>query len=796
MPSKTPPYTGIVLPARAPTPHAIAPLSSPFEPGFETEEAPAGPNWPRLGNAIARYKWLVLATTFGATGLGVVASRFLSPTYTAQATIWIDESDRRGVASGALGASQVFGPEAWASLMQSYAVLEGVVEEVHLDRTFTPPLPASDAAAVGIGANVPAGVYRLTVDEGARTYTMSRGDRTEHGAIGDSIGRSFGFHWVPSAAVLESAPTRAIAVTTVRDAAKRLGDALTVHIDQEGNFLHIELSDSDPVRLAATLNAVARHYVEVAGELKRKKSVELAAILADQTTFATKSLSAAETELEAFRTRMALLPSDATADRGAAQPGGYGDLTARLDATQGTRAELEQILATPIDSTFAVGELESIATAERATELSLALTDLTAKRTEIHALRYKYSDENPVVARALEQRATLTRETIPQLARHVLLQLRNRETALDAQLATAAVTLKALPQRDLEETRLHRNVTLAENLYSALEQRYDEAQIAKASSVSDVRILDVAAPPQLPSKNSAVRIILLAGIGGLVLGLLAAVLLDRRDKHFRYPEQVTHDLGLTILGAVPHLRTERIAVTRPRDHAAFNEAMRDLRLNVAYAFGAPGPVTFAISSPGSEDGKSFLASSLARVFAENGTRTVLVDGDLRRGQLHRRFNIERHVGMAEYLAGDAKIDDILKGTLIPGLDLITSGSRRANAPELLGTQHLLRLMDELRARYDVVICDSPPLAAGIDAAVLGAASGHMLLVVRTGVSLREVAEAKLETVARLPIRVLGAVLNDVPKGAVYSYYAHYALPGYEASDELAVTRVPAAAGRS
>src|SRR6185312_7814049 len=169
----------------------------------------------RLGNAIARYKWLVLATAFGATGLGVAASRFLSPTYTAQATIWIDESDRRGVATGALGASQVFGPEAWASLMHSYAVLEGVVEEVHLDRTFTPPLPASDAASVGIGANVPAGVYQLTVDEGARTYTMSRGDRTEHGAIGDSIGRSFGFHWAPSAEVLESAPTRAIAVTTV-----------------------------------------------------------------------------------------------------------------------------------------------------------------------------------------------------------------------------------------------------------------------------------------------------------------------------------------------------------------------------------------------------------------------------------------------------------------------------------------------------------------------------------------------------------------------------------------------------
>ena len=785
-----------MLPSRTSPRQIAAPLASPFEPGFEAEAVSGGPNWPRIGNAISRYKWLVLAITLCATGLGIVASRFLKPTYTAQATIWIDESDRRGTVTGALGAPRVFGPEAWASLVSSYAVLEGVVEEVHLNRTSEPPLPPSDAAAVDVAAGARPGVYRLHIDDSGRTYTLSLADQVERGTVGNSIGRTFGFRWMPSAEVVQPSRTTTISISTIRDAAKRLGDELQVRIDQEGNFLHVELSDTDPVRLAATLNAVARHYVDVAADLKRKKVVELTAILADQATLASKSLSTAEGDFQGFRTRMALLPSDATADRGAEQPGGYGDLTTRLDATQNTRAELEQILATPIDSNFAVGGLEAIAVAERATELSLALADLTAKRTEIHTLRYKYADENPQLVRALEQRATLTDQTIPQLARHVLVELRGREAALYGHVVTSAATLKQLPQRDLEETRLRRNVTLAENLYSALQQRYDEAQIAKASSVSDVRILDVAAPPQLPSKNSAARIVLLVGIAGLALGLIVAVLLDRSDKRFMYPEQVSHDLGLTILGALPHLRIERDAVTRPRDQGAFNEAMRDLRLNVAYAFGSSGPITFAVTSPGSEDGKSFLASNLARVFAENGRRTVLVDGDMRRGQQHRRFSLERQPGMADYLSGNASVDVILKSTLIPGLDIVTCGARRANAPELLGTQHMLRLMDELRARYDVVICDSPPLAAGIDAAVLGAASGHMLLVVRTGVSVREVAAAKLETVARLPIRVLGAVLNDVPKGAMYSYYAHYALPGYEASDERAVTRAYESAGRA
>jgi capsular exopolysaccharide synthesis family protein len=675
-------------------------------------------------------------------------------------------------------------------------VLDGVVSELHLDRTFTPPLPAAAAAAFQARDSIRPGTYRLKVDEGGRTYTLSSAGRTEYGAVGDSVGRTFGFEWMPAAALLPANSTRTIVIMTPRDAAKSLGDALQIHIDQEGNFLHMELSGTDPRRLAATLNAVAAHYVDVAAELKRKKVVELSATLADQTTLATRSLASAEQELQAFQKRTALLPGDAAGARAAAQLGTYSDISTRLDATRHTRTALEQILAAPLDSTFTVGELDAIALTEHAPELTAALTELNAKRAELRTLRAKYSDQNPLVMRPIHERDVLETETIPVLSRRMLAQVRRREVQLDSQLVVAGAVLQDLPARDLEAARLRRNVTLAENLYSALQQKADEAQIAKASSVADVRILDVAAPPQVTTTNATVRVILLAALAGLALGLLTAILLDRTDKKFRYPEQVTLDLGLAILGAIPHLRGGKDTVTRPHANNAFNEALRDLRMNVSYAFGASGPVTFAMTSPGSEDGKSFLASNLARVFAENGRRTVLIDGDLRRGQLHRRFSVERNPGLADYLGGNASIDQVLRTTEIAGLDIITSGIRRADAPELLGTQRMLQIIGEMRSRYDVVICDSPPLAAGIDAAVLGAATGNLVVTVRTGVSLREVAAAKLDIIARLPIRVLGAILNDVPNGNVYSYYAHYALPGYEATNERVPSRELEAAGRS
>jgi len=115
--------------------------------------------------------------------------------------------------------------------------------------------------------------------------------------------------------------------------------------------------------------------------------------------------------------------------------------------------------------------------------------------------------------------------------------------------------------------------------------------------------------------------------------------------------------------------------------------------------------------------------------------------------------------------------------------------RTSDAPELLGSAKMPELLARLRGDYDVILVDSPPLGAGIDPFVLGTLTGNLLLVLRTGVSHREVMAAKLEVLRRLPVRLLGAVLNDVPPGAAYQYYSYYT-PGYEATDEKPARLTP------
>jgi Mrp family chromosome partitioning ATPase len=125
----------------------------------------------------------------------------------------------------------------------------------------------------------------------------------------------------------------------------------------------------------------------------------------------------------------------------------------------------------------------------------------------------------------------------------------------------------------------------------------------------------------------------------------------------------------------------------------------------------------------------------------------------------------------DYLHGHAGADSIVRSTPSENLFLIPKGSTRNRAPELLVSDLMSALVSNMRSKFDVVIIDSPPLVGGIDAYALGAAAGSMLIVLRPAVTDRKLAAAKLEVLDRLPIRILGAVINAVPDGGAYRYYS-------------------------
>jgi capsular exopolysaccharide synthesis family protein len=796
------------------TPNLPAPLSSPptvdsggagsrhalsraiADPRFADQEG--GIDWRRLVTTLLRFKWPILAVTLLGTAAGVALTRVLGPEYVAQATIWIDQSDRRGAEPAPIRPVQLLHSEAWVDLLQSYVVLDQVV---HDQRLFLKPKSRRDTvtlAALRVTDQYQPGDYRLSVDDAGRTWTLAteRGIELDHGAVGDSIGARVGLVWAPTREALPPGKSVEFTLATLRDAARRLKQDLDVQPPFNGNFLRLQLSGFDPVRITAIVNTVAERYVAVAAELKHEKLIELTKILDEQLSSARQSLNDAELALEAFRVRTITLPPDRAAPgaEAARDPAykGFFDAQIERDAAQRDGEALERLLAQAGDSGLSTEALGAIGSVANSAELKETLSELTKKQTDLRAMRYGYTDAYPPVQRLQADIATLQRQTIPALTRALAAQLGARRTELDRRIEIDSRSLRQIPPRAIEEARLRRNVQLGETLYSTLKQRYEEARLADASAFPDVRILDSAVVPQRPVKNWSARIVLLAFFGSLGLAVVGAVLIDRVDPRVRYPDQVSREMGLTILGAVPHFKgrsanNDRVGRT-PEEIAEVVEALRGVCLNLVYAYGAAGPMLVTITSPGAGDGKSFLASNLAHTFAEGGRRTLLVDADIRRGVLHRRLTARRRPGLTECLRGEVPFEAIVQETPYPALTLIGCGTRAHNAPELLTSPAMAQLINRVRPAYDVIIVDSPPLAGGVDPFVLGTLTGNLLMVLRTGYSHRDMAAAKLEVLDRLPVRLLGAVLNDVPPEAGYRYYYSYYLPGYEASDEPAEGR--------
>jgi tyrosine-protein kinase Etk/Wzc len=318
--------------------------------------------------------------------------------------------------------------------------------------------------------------------------------------------------------------------------------------------------------------------------------------------------------------------------------------------------------------------------------------------------------------------------------------------------------------------RLVRQVAASENLYGVLKGRYEEVSLQEAQSSPDLSMLDYAIAPMHPSSNEGPRFLLLAILASMGFAGGVSLLHDRIDRTFRYPDQATHELGLTIAGTVPRFKPRRDGEFEIEIMSQAVESFRTLRLAVRYGFPGDSPVVVTVSSPNTGDGKSLVSANLALAFASAGHRTLLVDGDVRRGGLHGTFDVPVSPGLVEYLCDGTAIDSVIRETSSPNLFMIPRGKRRNRAPELLLSDDMANLVRMARREFEVVIIDSPPFSAGVDAYALGAAAGTMLVVLRPGVSDRRLAAAKLEVLDRLPIRLLGAVLNGVPVGGLYRYY--------------------------
>jgi capsular exopolysaccharide synthesis family protein len=453
-------------------------------------------------------------------------------------------------------------------------------------------------------------------------------------------------------------------------------------------------------------------------------------------------------------------------------------------ALRGKIADLEaQKVQQMVDEGWDEGSLQARDFNRRISEMKKKLTSITES-----LILSGWSEEDPFAA----SQEIFNKIVEQQVEVH---SARSRASEYKKLVDQMTTRLVSLPNQTLQYARLERELKLNENLYLTMKQKYEESRITEAGQMGKVRILDPAlvAMKVKPSK----KVNLLLGIFiGLGLGVGYAFLREYLDNTVKAVEQLERK-GLTVLGIIPDMHHQsgiliktqtknpskggtdfqRRLITYEDPKSPISESYRSLRTNITYASSDKKIKSLLVSSPQPGEGKSTTVANLAIAFAQLRKRTLLIDADLRKPVQHNVFKHPRGPGLSEYLIGEVEdFNSIVHSTKIENLSIVTAGGLPPNPSELLGSDRMGKLVDQLEHEWDMILFDSPPIVAVTDSSMISAEIDALIMVVKAGQTDRAAVDRALDTIANVKSPLVGVILNGANPETLagkYSYYYSY-----------------------
>lgn len=355
--------------------------------------------------------------------------------------------------------------------------------------------------------------------------------------------------------------------------------------------------------------------------------------------------------------------------------------------------------------------------------------------------------------------------------------------------------LEVLPKKVLELARLERRRKVDEQTYIMMTQKLEETKIQEAAQAKNVHIVDEAIEPLYPVSPKKKLNILLGALIGLGLGIGLTFLIEYFDNTVKSPEELER-MGFNILSTIPRIEMDKVEkkverkfkklgqlegrkiearlITHLDPKSPVSEAYRTLRTNLQFSKVDQKLDSVLITSAGPKEGKSTTAANLAIAMAQAGQKVVLVDADLRRPVIHSIFGVKKDLGLTNYLMEAISYEQLFKTTFLDNLFLITSGVLPPNPSELLASHKMEDTLARLRADFDLVVIDSPPVIAVTDAAVMSTKVSGTILIVSAEHTNRDAIARADSLLKSVNAKLLGALLNGVNVEGMYgSYYYYY-----------------------
>ncbi len=465
-------------------------------------------------------------------------------------------------------------------------------------------------------------------------------------------------------------------------------------------------------------------------------------------------------------------------------------ITERITTADIERQEIRSFRAT-MEEALGTGDSIGIETLHRLSAIR-GISDNSALNFQIGALLQLYDQRNTLTAgdiglssnnpqvKAIDERLVAGSAALREAAQTALRSTDARIARLNEQIDAFRERLATYPGKESRISQIQQELAIQNQTVEYLLGQLQQARMQSATIAPYIRILD-GASPAITLGTTRNEKIFLGFLVGLLLGLGGAFFLEYLDQSIKSSSDVERVLAMPVLGMIPQdsdltARNDRrkglkvLDSLDPEDTRA--EAFRSLRTNVTFVGAEKTLQYIAITSPSPGEGKSTIASNLAATLGMGGNKTLLIDGDLRRPLLHHAFGLVQEPGLTDVLIGRADSKEAIRPGVAQNLDLLPSGPTPPNPSELLGSDSMHALINELRREYDYIIFDTPPVLPVTDAAVISSNSDATIMVIRAGSTEEQAAQRALAQLKRVHARLAGAVLNDVSQKHDRYYYSY------------------------
>lgn len=560
---------------------------------------------------------------------------------------------------------------------------------------------------------------------------------------------------------------------------KKFSDNLEVKAERDATILNLAFSSPDPALARDVVNTLIRSFIT----WQMDKKVGAAGLaneqLQRQIELARVRLEKSEKELNTFAQKAGIVSLDSRMNLVYRQ---LEEINSALAAAQAQRLTREALYAQASES--GVSSMPMVIDNELIQRLRQQHVELVSRYEDMLVVfKPGYPEARRLKAKLddVAGRVSAEEERILQGIRNDYQAAAKNEEALRKQSELAKSRALELNDRATQYQILAREVETNKDIHQSLLQRVKEIDATVGADISNVQIVDHARIPVEPDFPRVRLTLILAIVLGLLLGVVAALLLEFLDNTVKSMDEISDRFGISILGVLPEVeeaqrkKLDHLVALEPR--SGFSEAIRTTRVSIQLSSAAEGGTrSLLVTSTCEGEGKSTIAVNMAQAFAAAGDRVLIIDSDLRRPRLHRVFPTvgPRAAGLSELLTGSKGIDEVVRSTEHPNLFFLPAGLIPPNPAELLASRRMRACLEQFATAYDRIIVDGPPSVGFADVLVLGSLVSGVILVTTLGRTHRHALRLFKRSMSGINARLLGTVVNRLDAQSRYGgYYSNY-----------------------